>query len=108
MIDHILTNACDKISDYGVIDIGISDHQMIYCTRKVVRIKLGTNKYVNFRSLKNYSPTLMEDALSALDFPNYENYDEIEIAYSDFVQKVTEVIDSIAPRKQSEIKNNTQ
>ena len=27
IIDHILTNACDS----GVIDIGISDHQMIYC-----------------------------------------------------------------------------
>ena len=108
IIDHILTNACDKISDSGVIDIGISDHQMIYCTRKVVRIKSGTNKYVNFRSLKNYSPTLFEDALSALDFPNYENYDDIEIAYSDFVQKVTNVIDDIAPKKHSKIKNTTQ
>ena len=91
-----------------MIDIGISDHQMIYCSRKIVRIKSGTNKYVNFRSLKNYSPTLLEDTLSALDFPNYENYDDIEIAYSDFVQKVTDVIDSIASNKQSKIKNNTQ
>ena len=39
LLDHILTNAGWKISQKGVIDVGLSDHQLIYCTRKVLRTK---------------------------------------------------------------------
>ena len=35
LLDHVLTNSCDRVSQSGVIDIGISDHQIIYCTRKI-------------------------------------------------------------------------
>ena len=35
LIDHILTNSREKISQGGVIDIGISDHQLIYLTQKL-------------------------------------------------------------------------
>ena len=36
LIDHILTNSREKISPQGgVIDIGISDHQLIYLTQKL-------------------------------------------------------------------------
>ena len=34
LIDHILTNSREKISQSGVIDIGISDHQLIYLTQQ--------------------------------------------------------------------------
>ena len=34
LLDHILTNASWKISQKGVIDVGLSDHQLICCTRK--------------------------------------------------------------------------
>ena len=33
LLDHILTNAGWKISQKGVIDVGLSDHQLIYCTQ---------------------------------------------------------------------------
>ena len=33
LIEHILTNSLDKISQLGVIDLGLSDHDLIYCTR---------------------------------------------------------------------------
>ena len=39
MLDHILTNSSERVSQKGVIDVGISDHQLIYCTRKIKRIK---------------------------------------------------------------------
>ena len=37
LIDHTLTNSREKIwqRQSGVIDIGISDHQLIYLTRKL-------------------------------------------------------------------------
>ena len=39
LIDHILSNAVEKVSASGLIDIGISDHQLIFCTRKILRTK---------------------------------------------------------------------
>ena len=108
IIDHIMTNSTEKVSAFGVIDVGISDHEMIFCTRKLVRNRPGIKKYINARSLKNYSPALLEEALKDLDFPNYQNFDDVNTAYTDFVGKLSNVIDSVAPIKQSKIKNNSQ
>ena len=35
LIDHILTNSTEKIFQSGIIDFGIFDHQLIFCTRKM-------------------------------------------------------------------------
>ena len=108
LIDHILTNSEEKISQSGVIDYGISDHNIIYCTRKIIKNKTGGQKIKQFRSFKNYSAELFEGALTDIDFPNYEQFTDIDAAYADFISKLTEVIERIAPMKQTKIKNNTQ
>ena len=69
LIDHIITNSDDKLSQSGVIDVGISDHQMIFCTRKITRRKMVTQKYIKFRSFKNYSTELYEQALKENRLP---------------------------------------
>ena len=35
--DLILISDTDKVSQSGVIDLGISDHCLIFCTRKVIK-----------------------------------------------------------------------
>ena len=84
LIDHILTNSPDKLSQSGVIDICLSDHQMIYCTRRIKRIKFNIHKHIRCRSFKNYTPDLIVDELKAANFCNYENFADINAAYSDF------------------------
>ena len=37
--DHILTNSAENIFQSGIIDRGMSDHQLTFCTRKVKRTK---------------------------------------------------------------------
>ena len=108
LIDHILTNSEEKISQSGVIDSGISDHSIIFCTRKIIKPKTGDQKIIQFRSFKNYSAELFEEALKDIDFPNYEHFSDIDAAYSDFIFKLTGVIDRMAPMRQSKIKNYTQ
>ena len=44
LIDHILANSREKISQSGVIDMGILYHQLIYMTRKLHRMKSNTHK----------------------------------------------------------------
>ena len=41
LLDHILVNTADKISQSGVLRKAISDHDIIYCTRKHQMTKTG-------------------------------------------------------------------
>ena len=41
VIDHVLTNSSQKVSQSGVIELGISDHDLVYCTRKTPSLKLN-------------------------------------------------------------------
>ena len=109
LIDHILTSDPSRISKKGVINVGVSDHQLIFCTRKISRIKTGgDHKYLNFRSLKNYTADYYKETLKQVDFPNYENFGDVNEAYSNFFQKLMTVIDKIAPYKSKQVKGNTQ
>ena len=108
LLDHILTNACWKISQKGVIDLGLSDHQLIYCTRKILRNKTNMHNQIRVRSLKNYTPELFVDELKKANFPNYNTLSDVNIAYLDLVEKMLKVVHKIAPFKDLRVKNNTQ
>ena len=77
-----------------------------YCNRKICRIKSGTHKQSRCCLLKNYSAYIYEEALRKVDFPNYQNFENINNAY--FFQKVMGVIDLVAPIKTRRIKQNLQ
>ena len=40
LLDHILTNSSEKVSPKGAIDVGISGHQLICCTRKIKELSI--------------------------------------------------------------------
>ena len=53
LIDHIAANFP---SHKAVNDVRLSDHQLIFCTRKISFLKSsGTLEYLNFHSFKNYT-----------------------------------------------------
>ena len=109
LIDHTLTNAPSRVSEKVAIIVGVSDHQLIFCTRKISRIKTGgAHKYLNFCSLKNYTPYYYKEALKQIDFPNYKSFGDVNEAYSNFFHKLMAVIDKIAPYKRKRVKGNTQ
>ena len=109
LIDHILTSAPSYVYQKGVINVGVSDHQLIFCRRKISRIKTGgAHKHLNFRSLKNYTADYYKEALKQIDFPNYENFGDVNEAYSNFFQKLITVIEKIARYKSKRVKGNTQ
>ena len=107
LIDHILKNSIENVSQFGVLDVSLSDHQAIYCTRKSLKQKYNTHKYIRIRSMKNYSKTLWLDKLNSLQYPDCSSYDNIDVAYSDFIGKTTVAINEIAPFKQLCVKGST-
>ena len=75
LIDLILACFHSRVFQKGIADVGVSNHQLIFCTRKVSRLKTGgIHKYINIRSLKNYTVGSYKEALKQLDFPNYETF----------------------------------
>ena len=108
LIDHILTNSSEKIFQSGVIDSRISDHRLIFCTRKVKRVKFHKHNNVLLRSLKHYTVNLFVEGLRKVKILNYERFSNIDAAYTDFLNKLMKVINEIAPSKEIRIKNNNQ
>ena len=104
LFDHVLTNSPNRVSQAGVVDVSLSDDQLIYCTRKVTRARFNKHKYIETRSLKNNSKDLYLDELGKVNFPNYSNFSDVNDAYSDFIGEVISVIDKIAPVKEIRVK----
>ena len=43
LLDHVLKNCADRVSQFGVVDMGLPDHQLIYCTGKITCTKSYAN-----------------------------------------------------------------
>ena len=72
LVDHILSSVPTRISKEGVINVGLSVHQLIYCTRKISGIKTGgVHKNIKFCSLKVYEVDNYKNALREINFLSY-------------------------------------
>ena len=85
----------------------MSDHQPIYCTRKISIIKGGSHEQIKFRSFKHFTADLFEQELSRLNFRNYRDFNDIDEAYNDFIQKIMNVTDKVEPLKERRVKQNS-
>ena len=109
LLDHILTNVYEKTSQSGIIDVGLSDHRLIFCTRKLIKQKkIGKHKMIKIRQMKNYTSELFLDELDKTNFPDYSQYEDVHRAYSHFSDKLSSVRERISPNKEVRIKNDNQ
>ena len=106
LIDHILTNSSEKIFQSGIIDCGISNHQLIFCTRKQAKFNKHNNVFL--RSLKHYTVNTFVEKLQKVNFSNYERFSCIDATNTDFLNNLMKVVNEIAPSKEIRIKNNMQ
>ena len=66
IIGLIFVSEPDNIQQSGVLPVGFSDHMIIFCTRKLCRLKIGEHTSVKMRSLKNYDKTVFNNRLSSV------------------------------------------
>ena len=69
-------------------------------------MKYNRHNEITFRSLKNCLADVYKGALEGVSFSKYGNFDNPDIAYSDFITRLNFVINAIAPFKTVRIKNN--
>ena len=103
IIDHALGSFSYKGTQRGTLNVELSDHQLIYCKRKITRIKRGGHKQIKFHSFKNYSIDGYEKALVEIDFPEYRKFDNVNDAYSNFIQELTKVTDKVKISKKTRL-----
>ena len=87
LCDHILKNAACKMSQQGVVDVGLSDHQFICCTYRSLMIKANMYNQIWVWSLKKYILKLLIKELKNNNFLNYYIFSNVNIASLDLVEK---------------------
>ena len=81
LIDYILTNSPEKVSQSSVIDLGPSDHDLIYCRRKTSLQKFHKHNEIFVCSRKKYSAGKFLMILREIIFPNYMSYTGVNDAF---------------------------
>ena len=77
----------------------MSDHQLMFWTRKVKQAKFNKHNNVFLRSLKHCTVNEFVEKLQKVNFSNYERFSCIDVAYTDFPNKLMKLVNEIAPSK---------
>ena len=107
LIYHILTNSSEKIIQSGVIKLQLSDHELIYYSRKTSLLKLNEHYKISFRPMKNYPDETFVDKLKSIKCPDYSKHTCVNHAYQDFVIKFLSAVNSFSLIKTLRVKSNT-
>ena len=108
LLDHIIINNPQKIYQSGVLNVGLSDHLMVYCSRKATRGHIGKHNTVKIRSLKNYSIHEFLNKLRNVNWENVTSCIDVNVAWNNFKTLYMKILDEVAPIKYIRIKTRTE
>ncbi len=107
ILDHIICNMDDRITHSGVIETGISDHFLTYCTRKHKEISKCRHKTIKIRSIRNYNKDIYENILHNASWDLINSKTDANDAWTTSKTIITYIMDEIAPMKEVRIKYRT-
>jgi len=107
-IDLILVSHVWKICPHGIIECGLSDHLVTYCSRKVLKQQINGHNTLNVRSLKHYSKDFFCERLSAVNWFPVINCHDIDKAWLNFKTLFLGVLDTIAPSKTIRVQQRSE
>ena len=74
LIDHILSNSPEKVIQRGVIEMGLPEFELLYCSRKMSFLKLNKYNELSVKTMKNYSDEIFVEQLRSITFRDFSNY----------------------------------
>ena len=105
LIDHIVTNMPEKISDSGVIHTGISDHSLVFAIRKISIVTKQENT-LEIRNMKNFDEgKFIEELLKQHWEYVYFFADDPNAMWEIWKNVFLEVLDKHAPLQQKKIRS---
>lgn len=108
IIDLVLTSDKSNISNSGAIDYGISDHAIIYCTRKTRRPVINCHHTVKIRSMRNYNNESLLHELGKLDLSRVLKMTSADEAWCYFKFMFLRAINQLAPVKSVRFKTRSE
>ena len=97
IIDLIMVSDVDKISLQGVLPSGLSDHFIIYRTRKTVKSLLNKHHTTIIRSMKHYSKEMLTELLqTTVDWSPVLNCLDVNEAWTHFTDFFMPRVDKLA------------
>ena len=107
-IDLVLVSDKSRIAQSGVINYGLSDHSIVFCTRKSKKAVLDCHSSVRTRSMKRYNKEAFNESLKQMDWSNVLQCKDVNEAWCSFKHRFLEVVDKVAPYKEIRIKQRTE
>ena len=90
-IDQILVSDPEKVCQSGV-SLGMSDHLLPYCTRKVTRAYVNKHKTIRIRSSKKYSKEQFIHNVNETDWTDVLNSVDADLAWVCFKSSYVSVL----------------
>ena len=95
-IDHILTNRKDLYRNCNTIDPGLSDHQLVFVSRKKAQNK-RTIRQVKCRNFRHFEPMEFQRDVEKIDWSSIYNCSDVNVCAHLFRFYLLEVCDRHAP-----------
>ncbi len=106
LIDMILTNRREKISDSGVFELGFSDYCPIACIR-TTKLKKLAPCLVSRRNLKHFNEQAFLRDLIKSDTHDTVKIPSVDLALDYFCKSFNSIVDKHAPLKKYRIQNRS-
>ena len=97
LIDVFITNS-NCISNSGVCDVNISDHQMILLTRKRIRTRKRKCTFMG-RSYRKYNKNEFQDRLRDADWESFDSSNDVTTKWDILIKMINVIIDVKCPLK---------
>ena len=107
-IDLICTSDVVNVSQSGVLPCKLSDHNVIYCTRKLMKCQFKGHNNVQLRIMKGYDKDVFVDKLSRLDWAKVTSLTNVNDSWEMFHEMFLQILKCVAPVKNVRLKQRTE
>ena len=104
-LDHLYTNAPDKICNVEKHFCGGSDHMLITASRKSSSIK-NSPQYIRKRSFKLFNPECFITAVRNISWLNIYLCEDVNTALNILTNELNKILDVMAPMKTVQIRKH--
>ena len=106
LIDLIYSNSSD-MANSGVMNLGISDHDLIFCTIKKARVRYNIVEYSG-RSYANYNKEVLHNSLMAHEWDLYYNIIDPNLCWDYFMDIISATLDDMCPIKKRKVRDKNE
>ena len=104
LIDLCIANSSQMVSNFGVVHLGISDHSLVFMTRKANYDRKGS-RTIEMRRFKNFQKDKFLNDLEQMPWRNVSSHSDTNDMWQEWKNLIVSCMDKHAPLKSQRIRN---